>query len=438
MKPTEQRRPVLRGRELVLLCTALLAGAIGLACVALVATGSIAWQDMQPLVVIAAVALIAHLIFTVRAPGSDQIIFPVATMVTIIGMVAIQRFSNDPLLGELGRVLPGRQMQWIMIGVAVTLAAVFVPGILAALRRYRYVWLLGGLVLAAAAVVVGEDVTGSGARLWIAVGPWRFQPSEVLKVLMVAFLASYLDERQELLVGATVRLGPLRLPPLPYLLPLLIIWGLSLAVLILQEDLGVAVLFFAIFLTMLYMATGKATYLWLGLALFAAGAVVAFAAFGHVQARLAVWLNPWADPAGQGYQSIQGLLALASGGVFGVGLGYGQPGYIPAVHNDLILAALGEEIGLAGVLAVVALCMVLVTRGMHIALNTTDGFLALLAAGLSSALGLQILLIVGGTLRVLPLTGITLPFISYGGSSIITNYLIVGLLLRISMERQAS
>jgi cell division protein FtsW len=160
--------------------------------------------------------------------------------------------------------------------------------------------------------------------------------------------------------------------------------------------------------------------------------------FAHVQARVAIWLNPWADSSGSGYQTIQALLALAAGGIFGVGLGYGQPGYIPAVHTDLVFAALGEEIGLAGLLAIAMLYLVLVVRGLHIALRASDGFHALLAAGLSLALGIQTILIIGGTLRVLPLTGITLPFISYGGSSLLTNYLIIGLLLRVSMERQTT
>jgi cell division protein FtsW len=187
---------------------------------------------------------------------------------------------------------------------------------------------------------------------------------------------------------------------------------------------------------MLYMATGRASYVLLGGLLFLAGAAFACGEFVHVQGRIAVWLNPWADPAGRGYQAIQALVAISAGGVFGVGLGYGHPGYIPAVHTDLVFAALGEEIGLAGLLAVAVLYLALVVRGMHIALHAADSFHALLAAGLSLALGIQTILIIGGTLRVLPLTGITLPFISYGGSSLLTNYLIIGLLVRVSMERQ--
>jgi cell division protein FtsW (lipid II flippase) len=427
-----------RARELTLLITALCAAAIGLATIALVMTGVVSADSLRSLFVFAGALLVVHVILSFAAPHSDQVLLPVTAMLTVIGLVAMQRFSWVSALGNLGQGLPGRQLAWVLIALGLLVAAVLTPGLLRALRHYRYLWLLGGLALVALTLLVGEDVTGTGTRLWIAIGPYHFQPSEVLKILMVAFLASYLDERRELLSAGTFRIGPLPLPPLPYLLPLLFMWGLSLAVLVLQEDLGAAALFFGVFLAMLYMATGKGRYVAAGIILFVFGAFIAYHLFSHVQVRVGVWLNPWADSAGRGYQTIQSLVAMAAGGVFGAGLGYGHPGYIPAVHTDLVFAALGEEIGLAGLLAIVGLYLVLVTRGLHIALHTVDGFNALLAAGLSLSLGLQAMLILGGTLRVLPLTGITLPFISYGGSSLVTNYLIIGILLRVSMERQAA
>ncbi len=423
--------------EALLLISALCAGAIGMATIALVKAGSVSVESTRLLIIFAVAAFALHIVLSIAAPHSDQIILPVAAMLTVIGLIAVQRFAWEPDFGALGRNLPGREAAWVIVALLVATSAVLWPGLLRALKLYRYIWLLGGLALVGLTLLVGEDVTGTGTRLWLSLGPWHFQPSEVLKVLMVAFLASYLDERRELLSAGSLRIGPLRLPPLPYLLPLLLMWGLSLAMLVLQTDLGAAVLFFAIFLAMLYMATGRAIYVVLGSVLFLAGAVVAMGAFAHVQARVAVWLNPWADPSGLGYQTIQALVAVAAGGVFGVGIGYGHPAYIPAVHTDLVLAALGEEIGLAGLLAIAALYAVLVARGLHIAMRAADDFHALLAAGLSLALGIQTILIIGGTLRVLPLTGITLPFISYGGSSLLTNYLIVGLLLRVSMERRA-
>lgn len=429
-------RPALRPREALLLPVAVLAGLLGCATIALVRTPALTPESLRPVLIFAAALLALHVLLSAAAPRCDQVILPTAALLTVIGLVAMQRFAQEPALGALGRSLPGRQTAWAVLGLAIVAGVARARGLLRGLKLYRYVWLLGGLLLAVATLILGEDVTGSGTRLWIAIGPWHVQPSEVLKVLVVAFLASYLDERYELLANASLRVGALRLPPLPYLAPLLLMWGLSLIVLVLQEDLGAAVLFYAIFLAMLYMATGRASYVVLGALLFIAGALVAYAAFAHVQVRVAVWLNPWRDTAGRGYQTVQALAALASGGVFGAGLGYGHPGYIPAVHTDLVLAALGEEIGLAGLLAIGMLYLVLVLRGVHIALRAADGFHALLAAGLSLAIGIQTILIIGGTLRVLPLTGITLPFISYGGNSLLTNYLIVGLLLRVSMERQ--
>lgn len=430
-------RPALRLRETALLLTALVVGAIGLAGVARVKAGAVDTGSLGPIIIFGIGVLALHAALALRAPQADQVILPLAAMLTVFGLIAVQRFSWEPALGDVGKGLPGRQIVWALIGLALAAAAIFTPHLLRRLRNYRYLWLLSGLALVVVTLFVGEDITGTGTRLWLRIGPWGFQPSEILKILLVAFLASYLDERSELLSATSLRLGPLHLPPLPYLLPLVLMWGISMALLVLQSDLGVAVLFFSVFLVMLYLGTGRASYVIVGAALFVAGAVIAYGAFAHAQARFSVWLNPWADPAGAGYQIIQTLYALAAGGVFGVGLGYGSPGLIPAVHTDLGLAALAEEIGLAGVLAIIMLYLALVVRGLHIAMRTADGFAMLLAAGLSFGVGIQTLLIVGGTLRVMPLTGITLPFISYGGSSLVTNYLIIGLLIRVSMERRA-
>lgn len=431
-------RAALRLTETVLLVTALAAGAIGLATIALVQAGAVTARALQPILIIGAAVLVLHISMGFVARRADQLLLPLATMLTAVSIIEMERFAADPNLAPVGPGLPGRQVAWVLLGLGVLLATLVTPRLLPALRSYRYVWLLGGIVLVALTLVFGEDVTGTGTRMWINLGPISIQPSELLKVLMVAFLASYLDERRELLAGAATRLGPLRLPPVGYLLPLLFVWGFSLALLVLQEDLGAALFFFFIFVAMLYMATGRASYVLFSLLLFAVGAVFAYGAFSHVQARVAIWLDPWADPTGRGYQPIQTLLALASGGLFGVGLGYGHPGLIPAVFTDVVIAALGEEIGAAGVLAILAIYAVLVVRGLMIALRVADSFYALLAAGLSMAIGIQTLIIVGGTLRVIPLTGITLPLISYGGSSLLTNYLILGLLLRISMERRVT
>ncbi len=279
------------------------------------------------------------------------------------------------------------------------------------------------------------DLNGSGMRLWIGAGGVYFQPSELYKVILVVFLAAYLAEKRELIVLAGWRVGPLRLPPVPYLTPMVAVWLLSLGLVVVQRDLGAALLFFGIFLALLYVATERVSYVLAGLAAFGVGAVVAYRLFEHVRDRVSIWVDPWAQAQERGYQLVQALMALGAGGVFGTGLGYGLPDYIPAVHTDFVIAAIGEELGLLGSLAVVALYLLLVYRGFRIALRAPDTYLQLLAVGLSTVLGLQALVILGGTTRLIPLTGVTLPFVSYGGSSLLVNFAIIGLLLRISAER---
>jgi cell division protein FtsW (lipid II flippase) len=279
-------------------------------------------------------------------------------------------------------------------------------------------------------------------RLWIGAGGVYFQPSELYKVILVIFLAAYLAEKRELIVLAGWRVGPLRLPPVPYLLPMVAVWLLSLGLVVVQRDLGAALLFFGIFLALLYVATERVSYVLAGLGAFAVGGFVAYQLFGHVRDRVSIWLDPWPQAQERGYQLVQALIALGAGGVFGSGLGYGYPEYIPAVHTDFVIAAIGEELGLLGSLAVVALYLLLVYRGFRIALRAPDAYLQLLAVGLSTVLGLQALVILGGTLRLIPLTGVPLPFISYGGTSVAILLAAVGVLLSVAAhgarERAAS
>jgi cell division protein FtsW (lipid II flippase) len=248
------------------------------------------------------------------------------------------------------------------------------------------------------------------------------------------FLAAYLEEYRELLAIAGRRIGRLRLPPLPYLAPILVMVGTALVLFWLQKDLGPALLFSTVLLAMLYVASGRFSYVVLGLTLLLFGGALADRVFSHVHARVAIWLDPWSNRETIGYQLVQALYAFASGGVLGAGLDMGSPRYIPAVHTDFVIAAIGEELGLAGSLAIISLFVLLVQRGFLIALNARSGFSALLASGLTSVVALQALIILSGTLELIPLTGITLPFVSYGGSSVVANFLIVGLLLRISDE----
>jgi cell division protein FtsW (lipid II flippase) len=240
-----------------------------------------------------------------------------------------------------------------------------------------------------------------------------------------------------LLVEASMRLGPLRLPPLPYLLPMLAMWAMALGIVVIQRDLGAALLFFAVFLALVYIATDRASYVVVGLILFAAGSVVAYQLFGTVRDRVDIWINPFADASGKGYQVVQSLYAFARGGIIGTGLGAGLPLVggrlpIPAIHTDFPFAALGEELGLIGVVAILGLYLIVIERGLRIAASAADDFRSLLAAGLTLVVGVQAFIIAAGNLKLIPLTGVTLPFISYGGSSLLANGVVIGLLLALS------
>jgi cell division protein FtsW (lipid II flippase) len=352
-------------------------------------------------------------------------LLPIAQMVAAIGQITITRLIPD---------LAFRQSLWIGLGLTVLGVTLALLPNVDWLKQYRYIWALLGLLLVGSTFVLGVDPNGSGARLWLGLGGVYFQPSEILKILLVAFFASYLDDYRELLSYGGVRVGPITLPPVPYLLPIVSMALLSLLVLLWQRDLGAALLFFGIFLSMLYVATGRASFVILGVALFAAGASLMYRLFSHVQVRVDLWIDPWSKADTTGYQLVQALTALAAGGLFGSGLAFGYPEYVPAIHTDFIIAAIGEELGLVGSLGVLALYMLFVYRGFKIALSTRDSFAALLAAGLTTVVGIQSLVILGGTLKLMPLTGVTLPLLSYGGSSVLANFILLGLLLAISAE----
>jgi cell division protein FtsW (lipid II flippase) len=298
------------------------------------------------------------------------------------------------------------------------------------LRHYKYTWALAGTALLVFTFLFGTEV--NGAKLWIYLGPIGFQPGEFIKIVLVVFIAGYLAENRALLRDASARIGPIRLPPLPYLLPMLVIFVIVMLVVVIGKDLGTALLFFGIFLTMLFVATGRRSYVLIGLLLFVAGSVVAYQLFGHVARRVDVWLDPWADPADAGYQIVRALYAFGRGGLFGEGLGQGLPTSIPYVSTDFMFAAIAEELGTVGAFAVLALFLALVFRGLRVAIAARDDFSAMLAVGLTTSLGLQTLIIVAGNLKLIPLTGITLPWVSYGGSSLLASFVVIGLLLSIS------
>jgi cell division protein FtsW (lipid II flippase) len=399
--------------------------AIALVQLALVRRQILEWQTLTGAVLFAGGLLAAAIWVRWRWPRADAFVLPIAATLAAVGQMMTSRL--EPGLGP-------RQGIWVLIGLgAMTLVAVL-PSI-EWLRRYRYTWATLAILLQVLTLLLGKDPNGGGAALWFVIGPVSVQPMELVKILLVVFLAAYLEEYRELLTMAGRRLGRVHLPPLPYLAPLVVMIGIALALFWLQKDLGPALLFSTVLLAMLYVASGRASYVVAGLALLVLGFALANRMFEHVHTRMLIWLDPWSTRETIGYQLVQALYAFASGGVFGAGLDMGSPRYIPAVHTDFVIAAIGEELGLVGTLAVLSLFVLLVQRGMLIALKATSGFSALLAAGLTSVLALQALIILAGTLELIPLTGITLPFVSYGGSSVVANFLIVGLLLRISHEQ---
>lgn len=368
----------------------------------------------------------AHLWTRRFVPLADPLLLPIAALLASIGQVMTSR-----LVPELGP----RQGIWVLIGLA-SLAVVVRLQTAGWLRRFRYTWATLGILLLLVTLIFGRDPNQSGARLWLQMGPVNIQPTEFVKLLLVVFLAAYLEDYRELLTVAGRRVGPLTLPPLPYLAPILFMAAAAIGIFLWQRDLGPALLFSSVLLAMLYMASGRASYVALGLALLLAGGALAGLLFSHVQVRVETWIDPWADPQGSGHQLVQALYALGSGGPLGAGLAAGAPRYIPAVHTDFVIAAIGEELGLAGTLAVVALFAVFTWRGFRVALRARSGFTALLAGGLTAVFALQALIILAGALKVIPLTGITLPFVSYGGSSLLSNFLLVGVLLLISHEEE--
>lgn len=332
-----------------------------------------------------------------------------------VGLSGIERL--DPALAW-------RQAGWLLGGLLSYLVAAFcAPWRMFA--RFTYLWGLAGVTLLLLTLFFGVEV--GGARSWLAVGPLRFQPGEFVKILLVLFLAGYLTQRRQLLAAATRRLGRLSVPEWRHAGPLLVMWGWFLIILIVQRDLGAASLLFGVAVAMLYFATGRKLWLGSGLLLTLLGAAAAFAAFGHVRTRFLIWFDPWSRIDGGGYQIVQSLFALGAGGLFGTGLGFGEPQRIPVAVTDFIFSALGEEIGFVGLVALLLAYAVIVACGFRAAAGR-DSFRALAAAGIAALFGLQGLLITGGVTRLVPLTGVTLPFVSYGGSSMLASFLMLGLL----------
>ena len=444
-------QPRLRRTELVLLLlvsATLVVGAISLGATldvqATLAAGKrvtaidLAPPDARALLVYLGSLFAAHLAFTLAGRRMDQVLLPAVGLLGGIGLLLMQRLPQTLVQQSFGDATFGLgqlQLGWLLISVAVIALLGIAVRSDAWLRGYKYTWAAAGIALLLLTFVFGSDV--NGARLTLTVGPVSGQPSELLKVILVVFLAGYLSENRSLLAEESTRLGPIRLPPIPYLAPMVAMWALALVIVVVQRDLGAALLFFAVFLALLYVATGRPSYVIGGAVLFLIGSWALYNLFGHVQQRVDNWLDPFRDPLGAGFQTIQALYAFARGGLLGVGLGAGLPTIggrlpVPAIHTDYPLAALGEELGLIGLLAILGLYLVVVERGLRIAAAAHDDFRAILAAGLALVIAVQAFIIAAGNLKLIPLTGITLPLISYGGSSLLANALAIGLLLALS------
>ena len=371
----------------------------------------------------------AHIAMRRLAPNADGILLPLAALLNGIGYVFIVRL--DEAQDEGGR-LAGLQSVWTAVAIGAFIATLVVVRRTRDLERYRYTFAALGMFLLVLPLfpVIGRTINGS--RIWVSIGPVNFQPGEAAKIVLAIFFAGYLVERRELLALSTFRLGPLHLPDPKYLGPIGLAWGVSLVVMTLEKDLGSSLLFFFLFVIVLWVATGRTTYLTVGTSLFALGALFAYSSFNHVRQRVSVWLDPWPLAKDEGFQVVESAFALADGGIAGTGIGLGTPTRIPEVETDFIFVAIGEELGLLGATAVLCAFVLMVGAGLRIALRADSPFDTLLATGLTTLLGIQAFIIIGGVTRVLPLTGVTLPFVSYGGSSLVLNYVLLALLLRVS------
>ena len=365
----------------------------------------------------------AHIGVRIFAPGADPAILPVVFTLSGIGITFVTRLQPDASLG---------QVIFLFLGVALMVGTLAVVKNLEVIKRYKYVLGIAGIILLVLPMFIGTEIYGS--KLWIKIGGFQFQPGEFAKVLIVLFLAGYLAENRELLSISNRTVLGIKFPRLRLLYPLFIVWGVCLLVVAFERDLGSALLFYTIFLIMLYVATGRVSYVIIGLALLAVGAFGMYQIMSHVQVRVAIWLDPFSDAQNLGYQIVQSLFSLADGGLAGLGIGKGMADIIPVVASDMIFAAIGEEMGLLGGSAVLLLFMLFAVRGLTTAARAKSDLAAFSAAGLTAAISFQAFTIVGGVTKLIPLTGVTLPFMSQGGSSLLASFVIVALLLRAGDE----
>jgi cell division protein FtsW (lipid II flippase) len=419
-----------RGIELALVLLAIMVIVAGDAGLDLAMSGHVSTASTLLGVALGVMALGVHGVLRWRARYADPVLLPVTLLLNGIGLIMIRRLD---LAAKAGTSVAGRQLIWTGVGVAGALALLIMIPDHRKLSRRSYTAMAGGLglLLLPLTPVLGRSI--NGAHIWIVVAGMSFQPGEVAKVLLAVFFASYLMGARDQLSLIGRRFLGITFPRGRDLGPLLVIWGVSLVVLVFETDLGMSLLYFGLFVAMLYVATERFSWIILGMLLFSAGAVLAWQLFAHVQLRVSIWMDPF-GPANKdrAYQLVQGLYGLAAGGLTGTGLGQGQPWRVPFANSDFIVTALGEELGLAGLMVVFLLYLVLVERGLRAAVGVRDTFGKLLASGLAFSIVLQVFVVAGGVTRVIPLAGLTMPFLAAGGSSLVASWAVVALLLRIS------
>ncbi len=391
------------------------------------------WLYFGPL---ALSALALHLVLRLRAREADPLILPIVVTLNGLGLAEIYRLDIAAIANKQTELFAEKQVTWTVVAMALAAAVImYVPNHLF-LRRYVYIsGVLGlGLLLAPMLPFIGKTI--NGASLWLSIGGLTFQPGELAKIALCVFFAGYLVQRKDSLAMTGRTILGIQIPKARELGPILAIWIISLLVLVVQHDLGTSLLFFGLFLVMIYTATGRAIYTVVGFGMFVTGALVASRSIDYVTKRFDAWLNPFDEAhynaIGGSYQLVQGLFGFAHGGLLGAGLGGGVPQLVPLAESDFIIASLAEELGLAGIFVVFTLYVLLVARGMRIAFNHSDEFSKLLSIGLSFVVALQCFIVIGGVTRIVPLTGLTTPFLAAGGSSLVANWIIVGLILRIS------
>jgi cell division protein FtsW (lipid II flippase) len=426
-----------RGVELGLLVPALALGVGAYALVGLNVTGSLPGNIAAYGAGMTVLALAMHVVLRLRAPYADPVILPATIALNGIGLAMIYRIDLAQSTAEDPSTFANRQLVWTAVAVVLAGAVLVLLRDHRTLRRYTYTAMVAGLALVMLPLVPGLGAVINGARIWVRLGGMSLQPAEFGKIALAVFFAGYLVTHRDTLALAGPKILGLHLPRLRDLGPIVVVWVGSLAVLVLERDLGTSLLFFGLFVAMLYLATERTSWIVLGLGLFLGGALLAARTFGHVAARFDGWLHAF-DPevfnreTGGSFQLVTGLFGMASGGLFGAGWGQGRPDLVPYAESDFIVASLGEELGLTGLLAILLIYLVLAERGMRTAIGVRDGFGKLLAGGIAFVVAFQCFVVVGGVTRLIPLTGLTMPFLAYGGSSLLANWVIVALLLRIS------